>query len=311
MRACIDIGGTKVAASLATGQERELIARQVEPTVTTGDDGALARQVLRLVDQACQAAGVPSAAVQQAAVASCGPFVRRDGALALAAPNLCGGLAGPARGLPNDWTAIPLQAPLAERFQGGLHIANDCVAAVLAERRWGALAGMDHCAYVTWSTGIGTGLVVDGRALLGKHGNAGHAGHMFTTDEPVGLCGCGNVGDVEGLVAGNAIGRRFGREAAEVMAAAESGDAVALSQVDAVCRTLGRMLYNLVVTLDLQGIALGGSVFWHHQGLLLPRLQAQVLGRMPALTEGCVLVPAGLGERLGDYAALALLDAAP
>ena len=311
MRACIDIGGTKVAASLATGNGRELIARQVESTVTTGDDGALARQVLRLVEQACLAAGVPTSAVQEAAIASCGPFVRLDGQLALAAPNLCGGLAGPARGLPNDWAAIPLQAPLAARFPAGLHIANDCVAAVLAERRWGALAGMDHCAYVTWSTGIGTGLVVDGRPLLGKHGNAGHAGHMFTTDEPEGLCGCGNVGDVEGLVAGNAIVRRFGRDAADLMAAAEAGDTGALAQVDAVCRTLGRMLYNLVVSLDLQGIALGGSVFWHHQGLLLPRLQAQVTGRMPALSDGCVLVPAGLGERLGDYAALALLDAGP
>ncbi len=77
--------------------------------------------------------------------------------------------------------------------------------------------------------------------------------------------------------------------------------------VTMLCRVLGRMLYNLVATLDLQRISLGGSVFWHHRALLLPRLQAQVDGKLPALTAGVELVPAGLGLRVGDYAALALL----
>ena len=70
---------------------------------------------------------------------------------------------------------------------------------------------------------------------------------------------------------------------------------------------MGRMLYNLAVTLDLQRISLGGSVFWHHRDYLLPRLQAHVSGRLPALTDGCALVQAGLGERVGDFAALALV----
>ena len=70
---------------------------------------------------------------------------------------------------------------------------------------------------------------------------------------------------------------------------------------------MGRMLYNLVVTLDLQRISLGGSVFWHHSDYLLPRLQAHVSGGLPALTGGCMLVPAGLGEHVGDFAALALV----
>jgi glucokinase len=68
---------------------------------------------------------------------------------------------------------------------------------------------MDHCAYVTWSTGIGLGLCVDGHVLRGKNGNAGHAGHSFVTDNQDALCGCGNTGDVEGMIAGNAIARRF------------------------------------------------------------------------------------------------------
>jgi glucokinase len=70
---------------------------------------------------------------------------------------------------------------------------------------------------------------------------------------------------------------------------------------------MGRALYNLVATLDLQRISLGGSVFANNSGYLLPRLQAQVAGKFPALTAGCELVPAGLAERVGDYAALALL----
>ncbi len=314
MRVCIDIGGTKVAVSLApdraaAGTPPPLQARRTEPTAKTGDDHALARQVLRLVDEVCAEANVAPGSITAAGVSSCGPFVLDgQGRIELAAPNICGGLAGPARGLPNDWMSAPLQAPLAERFKT-LRVENDCIAALEAERRWGALQGLDHCAYVTWSTGIGVGLCVDGRVLRGKHGNAGHAGHMFVSDDHSGaLCGCGNVGDVEGLVAGNAFERRFGQDASALLAAAATGDAQALMRVDELCRVLGRMLYNLVATLDLQRVSLGGSVFWHNRELLLPRLQAQVTGKLPALTAGVTLVPAGLGLGVGDYAALALLD---
>ena len=188
-----------------------------------------------------------------------------------------------------------------------MRIENDCLAALQAERRWGALQGLDHCAYVTWSTGIGTGLCVDGHLLQGKTGNAGHAGHMFVNDDDTALCGCGNVGDVEALVSGSAIARRFGRDAASLMAAARAGEAAALQQVDEVCRVLGRALYNLVVTLDLQRISIGGSVFLRQHDLLLPRLRAQITGRLPSLTDGFELVVAGLGEHVADCAAAALV----
>jgi glucokinase len=224
----------------------------------------------------------------------------------LAAPNICGGIAGPDRGLPNNWQTALLEAPLRHRFTE-VRVENDGVAALEAERRWGALQGFEHCAYVTWSTGIGTGLCVDGRPLRGKNGNAGHAGHMFVIDNDDALCGCGNVGDVEALIAGNAVARRFGADAARLLQRARAGEADAQAVVDELCRVMGRALYNLIVTLDLQRISLGGSVFLHHSDYLLPRLHAQVAGKLPALTAGCELVPAGLGERVGDYAALALL----
>ncbi len=308
LKACIDIGGTKVAVSLARGDGLELLARRSEPTVRTGPPEALAVQVMRMVDQACAEIGVSPASIEQAGVASCGPFVRVAGMVEIAAPNICGGIAGPARGLPNDWRSVPLEALLRQRFVR-VCVANDCVAALQAERRWGALQGVDHCAYVTWSTGIGVGLCVDGHVLQGKNGNAGHAGHMFVSDNDDALCGCGNIGDVESLVAGNAIARRFGVDAATLLGRAQAGDTVAAARVGDLCRVLGRALYNLVVTLDLQRISLGGGVFWNHRHNLLPQLRSHVTGRCGALTTGCELVAAGLGERVGDYAALAVLDA--
>jgi glucokinase len=136
-----------------------------------------------------------------------------QGRVELAAPNICGGMAGRARGLPNDWHTALLEAPLRQTF-AKVRVENDGISALEAERRWGALQvngrALDNCAYVTWSTGIGMGLCVDGRVLRGKNGNAGHAGHLFVSDNNDALCGCGNVGDVEGLAAGNAIPRRFG-----------------------------------------------------------------------------------------------------
>ena len=192
MKACIDIGGTKVAVSLNTGAGLELIARRSEPTAKTGSNDALARQVIRMADEACAEAGIDPSRLQRAGVSSAGPFVLNAGLVELASPNICGGLAGPARGLPNGWMTATLEAPLRQRFTQGVRVENDAVAALEAERRWGALQGFEHCAYVTWSTGVGMGLCVDGRVLRGKNGNAGHGGHMFVSDNDDALCGCGN-----------------------------------------------------------------------------------------------------------------------
>ncbi len=306
--ACVDIGGTKVAISIVNQQGIQ--GRLVEPTVKEGAPDALAQQVLRMLDASCAIAQVRRDNIAAVGVASCGPFVLNQGCIELAAPNICGGLAGAARGLPNSWTSAVLEAPLRSAF-AKVRIENDGIAALEAERRWGALQGLRHCAYVTWSTGIGVGLCVDGRPLHGKSGNAGHAGHMFVSDNDDALCGCGNIGDLEALVAGNAMPRRFSAlgyaDAAGLLQAARTGDALAGQLVDELCRIMGRALYNLVVTLDLQRISMGGSVFWHHRDHLLPRLQAQINGRLPALTAGVEVVPAGLGDRVGDYAALALV----
>ena len=319
MKACVDIGGTKVAVSLVSDDLDlqsappldSLQARRAEPTATTGATDAVAQQILRMLSAACNEVGIQTQDIQAVGVSSCGPIVMNAGLIELAAPNICGGLAGPARGLPNNWTSALLEAPLRQVF-ANLRIENDGIGALQAERRWGALQGLNHCAYVTWSTGIGCGLCVDGRILHGKNGNAGHAGHLFVSDNNDALCGCGNVGDVEALVGGNAIARRFVvqgyQDAASLLMKARAGEAAAIAIVDALCRVMGRALYSLVITLDLERISLGGSVFWHNRDYLLPRLQAQIAGKLPALTDGFELVPAGLGAQVGDFAALALVS---
>lgn len=310
--ACVDIGGTKVAVNIVDAQGSR--GKLTEPTATHGQNDALAQQIIRLIGQSCTLAGVQSSAIAHVGVSSCGPFVLNQGLVELAAPNICGGMAGKARGLPNDWQTAPLEAPLRAEFSH-VRVENDGIGALEAERRWGALQAdgvpLANCAYVTWSTGIGTGLCVDGHVLRGKNGNAGHAGHLFVSDNSDALCGCGNVGDVEGLVAGNAIARRFQPlgypDAAALFKAAYAGDAKAIDLIDDLCLVMGRMLYNLIITLDLQRISIGGSVYWHHRDYLLPRLRAVVQGKLPALTNGCELVSAGLGERVGDFGALALV----
>ena len=279
-KACVDIGGTKVAVSLAGGDTpQQLRWRRSEPTAKSGRNDAVAQQIIRMLGDACAEGQLGLDAIGSVGVSACGPFVLRDGLVELAAPNICGGLAGPARGLPNDWHSATLEAPLRARF-AAVRVENDCVAALEAERRWGALQGVDHCAYVTWSTGIGMGLCVDGHILRGKGGNAGHGGHMFVNDDATdALCGCGNRGDVEALVAGNAIARRFGGKsgwagAAELLAQARAGDASAVAVVDELCRVLGRALYNAVVLLDIERIAL-----LEESGWTVIRVSAEMLAR--------------------------------
>jgi glucokinase len=299
--ACVDIGGTKVAVSIA--DSRGVCGKVAEPTAKEGNNDALALQIIRMVGQSCDAAGVALAHITAVGVATCGPFVMRDGMVEIAGPNICGGMAGKARGLPNDWMTALLEAPLRAAFPN-VRVENDGVGALEAERRWGALQGLRDCAYVTWSTGIGMGLCVDGNILRGKNGNAGHVGHTFVSDNDDALCGCGLTGDVEALVAGNAIARRFASagyaDAATLFEAAHAGDTGATAIIDDLCRVMGRTLFNMIATLDLQRISMGGSVFWHHREYLLPKLRAYLQGKLPALTGGVEVVPAGLGDRVGD-----------
>ena len=310
--ACVDVGGTKVAVTVIDGKGQR--SRVLEPTVKTGKRDALAQQIIRMVTECSGLGDLAASELSAVGVSSCGPFVLVDGCVELAAPNICGGMSGGRHDLPNRWETAPLEAPLRKLFRS-VRVENDGIGALEAERRWGALnvngKPLAHCAYVTWSTGIGVGLCVDGRILRGKNGNAGHAGHLYVSDAENALCGCGNLGDVESLIGGNAMARRFAHlgftDFSKFFEAYYAGDPEATIILEDFCRVMGRTLYNLIVTLDLQRISIGGSVFWHHRELLLPKLKSHVQGKLSALTDGCELVPAGLGEQVGDWGAYALV----
>lgn len=299
----IDIGGTKIAAAVA--KRSGVLVRITEPTVMVGDERALPEQAIELLERACTQAGVDPAQVRTVGVASAGPFVQREGKLCVSTPNICGGLSG-AEKLPNDWIAIPLEQVLCERFSKVV-IENDCVAALAAERTFGAVVDERDCAYVTWSTGIGFGLCVDGRILRGKHGNAGHGGHMLMSEMQDALCGCGNRGDLEALISGGNLGARTGRRTPELFAAAQDGERQAREVVEDAARWFGRALYNLSVLLDTRVFVVGGSVWMHHGVWLLPTVMREIESRMPGLTAGVRIVPAQLGTLVADLGAFSLV----
>ncbi len=298
----LDIGGTKIAASIASASGP--LARLSQPTVKAGSERAVAEQAVALLHAVCRQAGIAPAALRQLGVSSCGPFVYGTRGLEVAAPNLCGGSG--ARGLPNDWRSIPLEQVLREHF-ATVTIANDGVAALIAERSFGALQDEPDCAYVTWSTGIGFGLCVDGHVLRGKRGNAGHAGHMLISEQSDALCGCGNRGDLEALVGGRNLELRCGKSAQQLFAGAARGDAADLALVTQAARRFGRALYNLVAALDLRRIVVGGGIWSHHAAWLAPLVQGEIDSRFPHLTQGVTVQSPALGALVADIGAFCLV----
>jgi glucokinase len=299
----LDIGGTKIAVTVANAEG--VLARLMELTVKTGAPDALGNQTLAMLNTVCEQAGIQLDAVDTLGVSSCGPFALLDGLVGLAAPNICGGISE-REDLPNDWTVIPLESILREQFKTVV-LKNDCVAALVAERTFGALRDEQNCAYATWSTGIGFGLCVNGHILRGKHGNAGHAGHMLMDIHSDAICGCGNRGDLEAMISGRNINSQFGIASPDLFASANAGDTAAREVAVQTAQWFGRALYNLTVTLDLNKFAIGGSVWNHHAHWLAPIVQNEISTRMQALTQGVTIVPAALGAVTTDVGALSLV----
>ena len=298
--AALDVGGTKMAACVADA--RGPLLRLTQVTIRSGTPDSIARQGIQLIDACCEQLQIDPAQVQSLGVSSCGPFEVRDGATGIIPPNLCGGLPN-GDDLPNDWTFLPLESVLRERF-AKVRMANDCVTALHGERAFGTAPA--NSIYATWSTGIGFGLCVDGHILNGKAGNAGHAGHMLLSDSSEALCGCGNRGDLEGMIGGRNFGKHLGRPLETIFRDAQRGDTAALAVVQDAARWFGRALYNLTAILDTEAIFVGGSVWRHNDALLTPMVQQEIEARFPALTRGVRLQGATLGELVTDMGAFAL-----
>ncbi len=312
----IDVGGTKVAVTVA--DHTGILHKRQAPVVTTGTKTAIAQQAWDLIVQACAAIDMPLNHLEAIGISTCSPFIdvidsQGHKTREVSAPNLCGGMGGNPYHLNNDWTSFPLASFFTDKV-ARVVMQNDAVATLQAERSFGAARDSDDCVYATWSTGIGFGLCVDSQLLGGKRGNAGHAGHSYFAENNANPCGCGNLGDMEAMLSGHALARDWrlicGLQTAttlDLFNAAKAGDLAATALVQSAAYRFGAVLYNLAVTLDTELFVMGGSVFSHHQALLLPYLYESLNRGMPALTKGVRIVPAALGDRTADLGALSLV----
>ena len=313
--AAVDIGGTKITVSIANISV--ILVKVYRPVQLEGDNLTIPRQVDSLVGYACGQVGIGKDEIYALGVSTCGPFGIRDGELVLVAPNLCGGLAKERGIIPNDWTEIPLQRELSRIYQK-IHIENDGISAVTAERMFGAGRGEDNVIYITWSTGIGSGAYVDGKPIKGKNGNAPHIGHVYLVDNGP-RCGCGNFGDMEALASGVAIARDYvsrvtagdvtaGSVTAEdVFNLFRKGDPKAESVITNAARYFARGLVSINAILDTRVFIIGGSVFMNNRHILLPMVKEEFCKSFQALAKDVEFRPCALDCYLGDLAALCLV----
>ena len=205
--------------------------------------------------------------------------------------------------LPPAWTGQAVAGPLAARLGVPVALLNDARAFTLAESRMGAAAGCPTVVCLTLGTGVGGGVVVDGRLRFGPSGRAGELGHqVIEVGGPP--CGCGNRGCVEAFAAGAALCRLGGRDSPEaVFAAAAAGDARAAEAVRSVVGRLAVGIANLVTVLWPERVVVGGGVAAAGEGLFGP-LRAAVAASAPLVDpDAYEIVPAALGRFAGAIGA--------
>jgi glucokinase len=205
--------------------------------------------------------------------------------------------------LPATWTGHPARDQLAGRLGVPVALLNDARAFTLAESRMGAAAGCATVVCLTLGTGVGGGVVVDGRLRMGPHGRAGELGHqVIDVDGPP--CGCGNRGCVEAFAAGAALSRLGGQASPEaVFAAAAAGDERATAAVAATVGRLAVGIANLVTVLWPERVVVGGGVAAAGERLFGP-LRAAVAAAAPLVDPAAYeVVPAALGPAAGSIGA--------
>jgi glucokinase len=287
----VDLGGTWVRAALATAAGG-LGPHQRVATQATAGPAAVVTQIAAAVRAvAPNEAGHPVPAL--VAVAVPGPVDPYAGVVD-ESPNLAG------------WVRVPLRELLEAELGCRCLIDHDATLAALAEHRRGAGRGTANFAYITVSTGIGAGLVLNHQLYRGRSGRAGEFGHMVVNPEGP-ACNCGNRGCLEAVAAGTAIARAGGRAtAAEVASAAAGGDRTAMAVLAQAARSLGFAVGALMNLLNLECIAMGGGVlgsgplFWEQM------VTAVAEGSFASIRADCRLVRAELGEDQGLLGAVEL-----
>jgi glucokinase len=308
----VDVGGTKTAVVLSVAPPVTLGRVEFATVPEQGPQPTLNRIVAAgrslLVEHGFHQQPIAAIGV------SCGsPLDRRKGIIQ-APPNLA------------TWIDVPVCRLLAEAFHTTCRLENDANAGAVAEHRFGAGQGVDHMVFLTLGTGLGAGIIAAGSLYLGANGDAGEIGHVrLSARGPVGYH---KAGSIEGWASGGGIAQLAermveqaerrgqvsvlqaqltsggGLTARDVGRAAEAGDAVALSILRRSGERLGQALAMLVDVLNPQRIVLGGLAWRMGENLLAPMRRMLAREALPQTLAACVIVPAALGERIGDVAAL-------
>jgi glucokinase len=303
----IDVGGTKVAFCLARA-DGTLLARRRRPTEPSGDP---AQDVARMASDARELADEADVALADLAavgVSVPGPL-DPEGMRVVNPPNLPG------------WGDVAVQPLLAEALDGlPVYMENDANAAALAEWHFGAGREFRHLVYLTMSTGVGGGIILDGRPWRGRTWSAGEIGHvpLVWEGEP---CACGLRGCAEAYLGGASWARRLaqiappggrvaelagGRERAtpkELVQAAHEGDAFALGEIERFNTLLAQLLCQIAFTLDPEIIVLGTIVAAAGDKLVLDPVRELVRSHTwPRIGGGIEIRAASLGDDMPYYA---------
>ena len=297
----VDLGGTQIRAALIT-PDRSVHCRRAEPTNDEAGAGAVVTrigEVAAAVRSEASAAGLPEPI--GVGISSPGPLDPWRG-IVLDPPNLRG------------WHDVPLAERVAGQLELPAFLERDTNVAVMAEWRYGAARGTRDAIYITVSTGVGGGIIVDGRPLVGRDGTAGEVGHLVVElDGPT--CGCGGIGHVEAIASGTALERDgaalIARGSAPILAAlardgatvdaqliaqaADDGDAACVALLDRAWVAIGALCASLVNLLNPEVIVIGGGIAEHRPRLFEVARTELVRRAMPGLAERVRIVPAALG----------------
>ncbi len=293
----VDIGGTKVAIAIVN-QNGEIMQGKVIPTDLTISAEKMITGICDEIKQLIAQSTVLEKEMIGIGIGAPGPLDSKNGMITCP-PNL------------QTWRDIPIQQLVQQSFSIPVTLENDANAAALAEKWIGAGKGNDDFTYITVSTGVGSGIVADGKLLRGRKGNAGDIGHTVV-DPSFGQCACGQYGCLESIVSGTAIAKRGSEIMNEDLTSKEIFDLYAawdskiVDYIESVLRVLGVACVSIINTLDPEKIVIGGGVS-KVGAPLFDSVQAYVnqyaLNPTGRQTE---IVPAQLGENAGVIGAAAL-----
>lgn len=310
-----DIGGTKCAVVLGRerGDSLEIVDKIAMPTVQP--PYAMIEKLFVTADELLAKHHLTNAGLQGIGISCGGPLSSKKG-LILSPPNLPG------------WDNIPIVKMTTERFGRNALLQNDANACAVAEWKYGAGNGYENVIFLTFGTGMGAGLILNGKLYSGTSDFAGEVGHLRLSD--MGPVGFGKAGSFEGWCSGGGIAQlaqikvreklQVGEKvsfctgmdelsqltAKTVAEAAYLGDETAIDIYNTCAEYLGRGLSLLIDILNPEVIIMG-SIYGRAKSLLDERMM-QVIHREAYVGayEVCRIVPAGLGESIGDMAALTL-----